>query len=400
MLGLVPTEYWEYGLGDVIRGLAVALRPGKSDGEVYIPEIGNCIPARSGRAAIIAIIKALELPRGARVGVPLYCCPVVFKAIKAAGCVPRYIDVNLDTFCMSPDDLSAKSSDVDAVIAVHMFGNVCDVPSLEEAVKGKPVIEDCAQSLGSKLGGRMSGSMGSISFFSFRSGKYLSVGEGAAIFSRQENVRRRLRELISAMPIPSRADECAHVGMTYLRSALRRKPLYGLVGYPLWSAYNKAVDHSEKSNIVLSQAYSTDLAIAMDRMKLLDSAISRQRANAEFYSRSLKLDSRMICREGDGTFYNRYLYPIIFYSKEDRDLMGNYLQKRGIAASKPYRDIAEVAAGYYGYTGDCPVSEQIARRVLAIPCNYSLRESDLEYIAQCVNEGWGEIGGHGCNAHS
>ncbi len=196
---------------DIIRGMVAALRPRETSGMLYIPGLGNCIPARSARAAIVAAIKALDLPPGARIGVPLYCCPVVFKAIKAAGCTARFIDVEYSTYCMSAEDLSAKRAQVDAVIAVHMFGNLCDMPSLQEAAQGKPIIEDCAQSLGSKLDGRMAGSFGTIAAFSFRSGKYLSVGEGGALFSRDADIRSRLSQLISEMPVPGRAEECVHV---------------------------------------------------------------------------------------------------------------------------------------------------------------------------------------------
>ena len=86
MLGLIPTEHFEYEIRDIIRGMVAALRPREKNAMLYIPGLGNCIPARSARAAIVAAIRALDLPAGARIGVPLYCCPVVFKAIKEAGC--------------------------------------------------------------------------------------------------------------------------------------------------------------------------------------------------------------------------------------------------------------------------------------------------------------------------
>jgi dTDP-4-amino-4,6-dideoxygalactose transaminase len=99
---------------------------------------------RSARAAIIVAIKALNLSPGASIGVPLYCCPVVFKAIEAAGCKPCFIDIDPGTFCISAKDLSAKSAQIDALIAVHMFGNLCDMPGIQEAAQDKPIIEDCA----------------------------------------------------------------------------------------------------------------------------------------------------------------------------------------------------------------------------------------------------------------
>ncbi len=243
-----------------------------------IPGLGNCIPARSARAALVTAIKALKLPPGARIGVPLYCCAVVFKAIKAVGCKPRFIDVDTATFCMSAVDLKAKSSEVDAAIAVHMFGNVCDIPSLRDAMPGKPIIEDCALSLGSKLDGQMTGSFGDAAVLSFRSGKYLSVGEGGAFFSRHPSISARALGVISNLPMPSRKEECLHVAKTFLRSTLRSKPFYGLAGYALWEAYNRKAEFSAKSPVVEGQIYRTDLSLTRTRLDQLDAAIQRRQS--------------------------------------------------------------------------------------------------------------------------
>jgi dTDP-4-amino-4,6-dideoxygalactose transaminase len=391
MLGLLPTEYWEYAFSDIIRGVSAALGPKQLNKMLYINGLGNCIPTRSARAALVAAIRALDLQPGASIGVPLYCCPVVFKAIKMAGCQARFIDVDPTTYCMSAGDLYAKRSQVDAIIAVHMFGNVCDIPRLQEAAQGKPIIEDCAQSLGSRLGGRMTGSFGTIAAFSFRSGKYLSVGEGGALFSSREDVRSRLSEVIAKMPAPSRAEECAHVAKTYVRSMLRSKTLWGVAGYHVWSIYNKTVDYSAKSPLVLGQIYRSDLAITTQRLDRLNSAIESQRANADYYSGTLELDPAMLCSEKPGTFYNRYLYPITLPSLELRDFIADYLFTRKIGTAKPYKDITDVAVTHYGYAGDCPAAEQVSKRVLVIPSNYSLKKEEVKRIAQLINAGWLEI---------
>ena len=154
---------------------------------------------------------------------PLYCCPVVFRAIALAGCVARFIDVDDSTFCMSAKDLAAKRSELDAVIAVHMFGNMCDMPRLQAAASDIPFIEDCALSLGSELAGRMAGSFGAISIFSFRSGKYLSVGEGGALFSNDAGARSKAAEFIAGLPAPTFVEEVLHIAKAYLKSRLRSK---------------------------------------------------------------------------------------------------------------------------------------------------------------------------------
>lgn len=391
MLNIIPTESWEYNLHDLFIGLTALLRTNKNSHFMYIQGVGNCIPFRSGRVAIIAAIKALELKPGASIAVPLYSCPVVFKAIKEVGCIPVFIDIDRETFCISPEDLSKKISRVDAVVAIHIFGHLCDMHRLIEVVRGKPIIEDCAQSLYSKINGYMSGTIGTIGIFSFRSGKYLSVGEGGAIFSKNPEIRSRLSTIVSSMKVPSKTEEVKHILKTYLRTKLRCRPLFGLIGRKIWQIYNRKVDFAEKTPIIFSQILNSDRRITLKRLVNLNNKIQMQRMYAEYYLNNLRLDSNMLFSEKPGTFYNRYAYPIVFSSIEQRDAMANYLLRKKIDTVKPYQDIAEIASEHYGYKGDCPVTEQVSKFILIIPSYYKLKKHDIHYICACFNDGLKKI---------
>ena len=327
----------------------------------------------------------------ARIGVPFYCCSVVPKAIEAAGCEPRFIDVDGDTFCLSATDLNEKKSQIDAIIAVHMYGNVCDIPKLQKVAPGIPLIEDCALSLGSKLGSRMTGSLGDIAVFSFRSGKYLSVGEGGAIFSEKRNIRSKAAKQMSKLPTPNPKEEFVHLAKTYVRCSLRSRPLYGLLGYALWEVYNRRTKFSEKSAIAVSQIYRTDLELAKNRLIRLDSMIEAQRSNADYFLRNLGDCRLVLCHEPAGTFYNRCQFPLTLATQNDRDFLAAYLHKQQIETAKPLDDIVEVAKTYYGYNGDCPVAERLSKRVLIIPSYHSIGKREIERIAECVNAGLLEL---------
>jgi len=387
MSGLIPTELHRYSIRDVVRGLVAAPKLVDARATISLPELGEGISIRSARAAVIVALKALGLPPGSRIGVPLYCCPVVFKAVKAAGCVPRFLDIDPETFCLSPEDLRAKRSGIDAVIAVHMFGNLCDMPKILDIMDGKPVIEDCAQSIGSKLDGRACGSFGDISFFSFRSGKYLSVGEGGALYSGKADLRARISELTDALPAPSRAEELKHVVTTYIRSKLRSRPWWGLIGTRIWAVYNKKTEFADKSPIVVGRMFASDLATVRKRMPCLDSMISSQRAHADYYEHNLRSGLGLLCLEGPRAYYNRFMYPIVFPSTAERDKMAAYLRGRGVGTSRPYEEAIEGAAKHYGYEGDCLRAERALRRALIIPSFCTLKPKDIEVITRCVNEG-------------
>lgn len=393
MIDLLPNEHWDYRSSDLIRGLGTVVARRGNVPPIHLPGLGPELPVCSGRAGILLALKALDLAPHARIAVPLYCCPVVFKAIEAAGCSPQFIDVEPTTYCMSTRDLEAKRAQIHAVIAVHMFGNVCDMPQLQEAAQGKPFIEDCAQALGSRLNGRLAGSFAEVAAFSFRLGKYLSVGEGGALYSGQANLTARLRELAAELPSASGLGEFAHVARTYARSLLRTRPLWGLMGVQIWKLYNEKVNYASQSPLVLGHIYEADRATAIRRLPQLDSWIDRQRSTSDFYSRNLAVDAGMLCSEKPGQFFNRLQYPILTQTAEQCEQLVASLRKNQISTARPYKDIAAIAAAHYGYTGDCPQAERIAQTVLVIPCNHSLRAGDVQRVTNCVNDAWAQIRG-------
>jgi dTDP-4-amino-4,6-dideoxygalactose transaminase len=388
MIDLLPPEYHEYSISDALRGLIAGFQPRKERDALSLPGIGETVPVRSARAAIIVALKALDLEAGARVGVPLYCCPVVFKAVRAAGYLPRFIDVDPETYCLSPEDLAGQRDEIDVLLAVHMFGHLCDMPGILDLMKGKPVIEDCAQSIGSLLNGRASGTFGDISFFSFRAGKYLSAGEGGALYAARPDVRDRIEGLIRAMPAANRSAEAKHVCLTYVRSKLRSRPWWGLLGSKVWAAYNRRTEFAEKAPIRLGRIFLSDMAVASRRALRLESMVKKQRAHAAHLFRSLNLEPRMLISEKPGTEYNRFQFPIRFRTAAERDKMAGYLLSKGIGVATPYEDAAEGAARHYGYQGDCPVSETLLKRTLAFPIYYGLTEQNLDFIVSCLNQGW------------
>jgi len=390
MINLIPRDHWECKIKDFFKSIGSIIRPAERNRYLNIEAFGQCIPVGTGRAGLVAAIRALDLPIGAKIAVPLYCCHVVFQAIVTARCKPCFIDIDPETFCLSPNDLSNKISDCAAVIAVHMFGNTCDMINIKAIAQGRPIIEDCAQALGSKINGQPVGTFGDISFFSFRSGKYVSAGEGGAVYSKK--YLSKIGDIISKTPRPSLLNELSHTLKIHIKSMLRSKPFYGMFGYKLWLFASKRTGPSENDTCSLTQIHSADLNIAINRLPELHSLIERQRANAFLYSTLLKLAPHMICHEKPNTYYNRYLYPIVFQSQKQRDDMASFLLSKNIDTMKYLDDIVNIAKKYFGYSGHCQTTEEYSKKVLIIPSYFSLKDSNIQYIADNLNNGWNWIG--------
>ena len=67
--------------------------------------------------------------------------------------------------------------------------------------------------------------------------------------------------------------------------------------------------------------------------------------------------------------------------------MADYLFNQGIDTSKYLDNIADEARSNYGYSGDCPNAEMLSKTVLLVPIHYNLNTSDIEHIANSINEG-------------
>jgi len=135
-------------------------------------------------AALFLSLKALDLPRGARVLIPAFTFAAVPSAVVHADCVPVLVEVG-DNYRIDLEDFEAKLGGADAVLISHMRGHTSDMDAIMAAAeaRGLPVIEDAAHSLGTTWGGRNIGTIGKLGCFSFQSYKLVNAGEGGILIT-------------------------------------------------------------------------------------------------------------------------------------------------------------------------------------------------------------------------
>jgi perosamine synthetase len=128
--------------------------------------------------------------KGKRVGVPVYTCSSLRNAVDLIGGEIVYIDnapnsVNIDIN-------SVNKIKPDIVIIPHTYGIPVDISMIDEDIL---VIEDCAQALGSKMNGIMSGLLGDVSIFSFYSTKLItSGGQGGMVVSKNKDIIDKIKD--------------------------------------------------------------------------------------------------------------------------------------------------------------------------------------------------------------
>lgn len=153
----------------------------------------------SGTDALELTLTALGVGPGDEVIVPANTFIATAAAVVRAGAAPRFADISDDTLLMTPGTLTeAITPQTRAVIVVHLFGQVPDMPGILALAgnAGIPVIEDAAQAHGAEWDGQRAGAFGEAACFSFYPGKNLGAfGDAGAVVTSRPELADRVRTL-------------------------------------------------------------------------------------------------------------------------------------------------------------------------------------------------------------
>lgn len=146
----------------------------------------------SGTAALHLALLAC----GVRPGDEVITTPLTFiataEAVRHAGALPVFVDVEQDSLCLDPSLIaSAVTPRTKAILVVHLHGNPAAMDAILEAGGryGLTVIEDAAQAHGAEYRGRRAGSLGAAGCFSFFPGKNLGAyGDAGAVVSNDRTI--------------------------------------------------------------------------------------------------------------------------------------------------------------------------------------------------------------------
>ena len=156
-------------------------------GSRYALAVSSC------SAALFLSLKALDLPRDARVLIPAFTFAAVPSAVLHADCIPVLCEVGAN-FRIDMDDFATRlDDDISAVLISHMRGHTSDMDAIMALcnARGIPVIEDAAHSLGTLWNGRNIGTIGKVGCFSFQSYKLVNAGEGGILVTDDPEIAAR-----------------------------------------------------------------------------------------------------------------------------------------------------------------------------------------------------------------
>lgn len=310
------------------------------------------VAVTNGTAALEMAIEALGLGKGDEVIMPSFTIISCAQAIVKAGAKPVLIDSEYDTFNMKVEDIEAKiSKHTKAIMVVHIYGLPVDVDSVLTLAKkyNLKIIEDAAEMHGQVYNGKMCGSFGDISIFSFYPNKHITTGEGGMVLMDDVVLLEKCKSLrnLGFSIDPDKRFIHEELGwnlrMTNLQAALgvaQLERIEEFVSKKRWigKMYQNLLSDIEEINLPIKQKYFSENIYWVFALTLKDSC-----------SKSAKEVMAELGAKGIGTrpfFYPMHQQPV--FTK-----MGLFVEEEYPNATKLYE------RGFYIPSGMAITKEQI-----------------------------------------
>ncbi|GGK40909.1 dTDP-4-amino-4,6-dideoxy-D-glucose transaminase [Pilimelia terevasa] len=306
----------------------------------------------------------LDLAPGDEVVVPSFTFVSTANAYALRGAVPVFADCRPDTLCLDPRAVEAAVTPrTRAIVAVHYGGVGSDLAALAKIAEsaGATLVEDNAHGLGGGYGDRPLGAIGALSTLSFHATKNIQCGEGGAL-------------VLHDPALAARAEVIREKGTD------RSRFFRGEVDRYRWQELGSSYLPSDILAAVLTAQLEEFGAIQARRHAIWDSydreladwaaghGVARQRVPAE---------SR----------HTAHLYALLLPDAAARAGLLAHLAAAGIRAATHYQPLHSSPAGLrYGRVGPggCPVTTDVADRLLRLPLSADLTEADVARVVTAV----------------
>lgn len=157
-----------------------------------------CCVTTNGTNALTIALEALDIGYGDEVIVPALTWPATAIAVLNVNAIPRIVDVDPKTYCISPIEIrTAINGRTKAIIPVHLYGCMANMDKIMEIANEYKlyVIEDGSHSHGSQWRDQYAGTIGDIGAFSLQQGKVITSGEGGLVLTNRKQYMSLINQL-------------------------------------------------------------------------------------------------------------------------------------------------------------------------------------------------------------
>jgi dTDP-4-amino-4,6-dideoxygalactose transaminase len=343
--------------------------------EILLAQSGSCevLLTTSCTAALELSAMLLNLRPGDTVVVPSFTFVTTALAFVRQGAKVLFCDVEPETLALDPVHLAELMDDsVRAVVLVHYAGVAGDVPGVLEIMAGYPratLVEDAAHGLFGTWEGRPLGTLGRFATYSFHETKNIVCGEGGAL-------------------VLNDPDDVARARVLFDKGTNRRAFMEGQVDKYSW------VDTG--SSFGLADTLAAHLLGQLEQREVIQ---AKRRTVHERYVELLagrveQLGVRLpVVPAASGPAH--HLFPLPLSDHATRNRVMQEMRERGVHATFHYVPLHDSPGGrrFAARATDCPVSANVAGRLLRLPFFNGLTDAQAEQVVQALLAGL-EAPGH------
>ncbi|MFO0974214.1 MAG: DegT/DnrJ/EryC1/StrS family aminotransferase [Phycisphaerae bacterium] len=309
------------------------------------------VAVSNGTDALYLALTACGIGPGDEVITVAHTFFATVAAIVRTGATPVLVDIDAETMTIGPRAAErAITPHTRAIVPVHLNGHPADMRALLEVAQRRNLrlVEDACQAHGARVGHARCGSMSDAAAFSFYVSKNLgALGEAGFVTTSDAAIAESVRRL-------------RHHG------------------------HVSKFDHAEVGhNHRMDELQAAVLRI---RLETLDAGNQRRRQIAQRYDAHFAGAAVELLRPRESCEPVYHLYPI---RVAQRDELREWLAERGIESGIHYRVPAHRQPALRGRPHRCeplPVTEATVDRLVSLPIHPELRDTDVDYVADCVLE--------------
>lgn len=325
----------------------------------------NVIGTNSGTSALDLALKAADLS-----GTELLVPPITWISTAFVGWYNNlnigWVDVRPETLNMSSESLRDRiSEDTAAVIPVHYGGQPAEIDSIVDIAHKHDavVIEDCAHAVGTTYRDEEIGTVGDMACFSFQATKPLTMGEGGAFITDNEDLASKARRMSKLGVDKSTHERSEEEGYSWY--------------YEIDNAGYKYFMHDISAGIGLVQ---------LDRLE--ETRTQRNKVAAAYNHAFSNLDWVTSLKEKEHTTHARYNYTIRVNS-DNRNSLIQYLDDHGIGATVHYMPLYKHPV-FNDHKPNLPITESVWEQIVTLPMSSTLTDEEVSRVISTI-ESYGRI---------
>ena len=329
----------------------------------------HAVAVNSGTAALHLALDAIGIAQGDEVIVPTMTFTATAEVVLYFNAKPVLVDCEAGTFNIDPRDIEKKiTAKTKAIIPVHMAGQSCNMTAIMEIARryNLKVIEDAAHALPSRFNGKMIGTIGDITCFSFYVTKPIATGEGGMAVTDNPEWAERMRIM----------------------------SLHG-ISKDAWKRYTNEGSWFYEVHYPGFKYNLTDIAAALgiEQLKKCDRFWAARKQIAAAYDdgfASLPEIQRPVCMQDSQHAWHLYIIQLeLERLRVDRGEFINALKDQGIGTSVHfiplhlhpyYRDT-------FGYKPkDFPSASRVFERIISLPIYPAMSEQSVQRVIAVVTD--------------